>query len=125
MMRPVGPSGPVIEKIAFSASALKFDPGAKFAEVHVFRSAAQGEKTSFTWWTEAGTAAADEDFVPQGHTTAYFSSRNHMTTLFVKLVPNTKRKKPQVFYLNIADASSGAVIGQTSRTAITLLPRGA
>jgi hypothetical protein len=48
-----------------------------------------------------------------------------MTTLFVKLVPNSKRNRPQVFYLNIADASNGAAIGAASRLAITLLPRGA
>jgi serine/threonine protein kinase len=121
----VKPAGPVVEKIGFSASVQQFDPGAKFAEIHVLRSAVRGEKTSFVWWTEAGSAAPDADFQPQGHTTAYFPARNSMTTLFVKLVPNAKRKKPQVFYLNIADAGGGAVIGATSRTAITLLPRGA
>jgi hypothetical protein len=119
------PSGPVVEKIAFSENSLSLDPHAKFAEVHVVRSAAQGDKTSFVWWTEAGSAAPDADFLPQGHTTAYFSARNHMTTLFVKLVPNSKRKKSQVFYLHIAEASNGAAIGPNSRTAITLLPRGA
>jgi hypothetical protein len=119
------PSGPVIEKIAFSEHALNLEPGAKFAEIHVMRSSARGEKTSFVWWTEPGSAASDTDFLPQGHTTAYFSPRNQMTTLFVKLVPNAKRKKSQVFYLNIAEASNGAAIGTTSRTAITLLPRGA
>ena len=118
-------TGPVVEKIAFSESALNLEPGAKFAEIHVMRSEARGDKTSFVWWTEPGSAAADADFVPQQHTTAYFPARNHMTTLFVKLVPNAKRKKSQVFYLNIAEASNGAAIGTTSRAAITLLPRGA
>jgi hypothetical protein len=118
-------TGPVIEKIAFSEGKLNLDPGTKFAEIHVMRSEARGDKTSFVWWTEPGSAAADADFVPQQHTTAYFSPRNHMATLFVKLVPNAKRKKSQVFYLNIAEASNGAAIGTTSRAAITLLPRGA
>jgi eukaryotic-like serine/threonine-protein kinase len=118
-------TGPVVEKIAFSEGALNLEPGAKFAEIHVTRSEARGEKTSFVWWTEPGSAAADADFVAQQHTTAYFPARNHMTTLFVKLVPNAKRKKSQVFYLNIAEASDGAAIGTTSRAAITLLPRGA
>ena len=118
-------TGPVIEKIGFSERALNLEPGAKFAEIHVMRSETRGEKTSFVWWTEPGSAAADADFVPQQHTTAYFSPRNHMATLFVKLVPNAKRKKSQVFYLNIAEASTGAAIGTTSRAAITLLPRGA
>jgi hypothetical protein len=121
----VKPTGPVIEKIAFGEKNMNLDPSAKFAEVHVFRSAAQSDKTNFVWWTEAGSATDIADFLPQGHSTAYFSGKNHMTTLFVKLVPNTKRKKPQVFFLNIAEASDGAAIGATSRTAITLLPRGA
>jgi hypothetical protein len=43
----------------------------------------------------------------------------------VKLVPNAKRKKAQVFYLNIAEASNGSAIGSISRMAITLQPRGA
>jgi hypothetical protein len=119
------PTGPVIEKIAFSENSLNLGASARFAEVHVFRSAAQSEKTSFVWWTEAGSASPDLDFLSQGHTTAYFSAHSRMTTLFVKVVPNPKRKKPQVFYLNIADAGNGAVIGPTSRIAITLLPRGA
>jgi eukaryotic-like serine/threonine-protein kinase len=123
--RVVKATGPVIEKIAFSERALNLEPGAKFAEIHVTRSEAHGDKTSFVWWTEPGSAAADADFVPQQHTTAYFPARNHLTTLFVKLVPNSKRKKSQVFYLNIAEASNGAAIGTTSRAAITLLPRGA
>ena len=121
----VKPSGPLIEKIAFQSGSVNLDPGAKFAEIHVMRSAAHGERASFVWWTEPGSATADADFVPQEHTTAYFSPHNHMTTLFVKLVPNAKRKKSQVFFLNIAEASNGAAIGATSRAAITLLPRGA
>jgi hypothetical protein len=119
---PPKPAGPVIEKIGFSERSMNVDPGAKFAEIHVFRSAAQGAKTSFVWWTEAGSANPDVDFVAQGHTTAYFPAHDHMTTLFVKLVPHSKHKKPRVFYLNLAEASEGAAIGSTSRIAITLLP---
>ena len=122
---PAKPAGPVIEKIAFAEKVLSLDPGAKFAEIHVFRSATKGEKTSFVWWTEAGSASPGTDFVEQGRTTAYFPAHDHMTTLFVKIPANPKRKKPQVFYLNIAQASEGAAIGSTSRLAITLLPRGA
>lgn len=119
---PAKPAGPVIEKIGFSERSLNVDAGARFAEIHVFRSAAQGAKTSFVWWTEAGSANPDVDFVAQGHTTAYFPAHDHMTTLFVKLVPHSKHKKPRVFYLNLAEASEGAAIGSTSRIAITLLP---
>ncbi len=121
----VRPAGPVIEKIAFSEKSLSLDPSAKFAEIHVFRSAAKGEKTSFVWWTEGGSASPGTDFVEQGRTTAYFPAHDHMTTLFVKIPANAKRKKSQVFYLNLGEASDGAAIGSTSRLAITLLPRGA
>jgi hypothetical protein len=113
------------EKIALAESSLTFSSGAKFAEIHVVRTGVRGEKTSFVWWTEAGTAQPDEDFVPQGHTTAYFAPHSQMATLFVKLVPNANRKKPQAFYLNIAEASAGSSIGSTSRMTITLKPRGA
>jgi serine/threonine protein kinase len=113
------------EKIALAENSLNLSSGAKFAEIHVMRTGVRGEKTSFVWWTEPGTAEPDADFVPQGHTTAYFSQHSQTTTLFVKLVPNAKRKKPQVFYLNIAEASNGSSIGSISRMAITLQPRGA
>ena len=119
------PTGPVIEKIAFSEKALSLDASAKFAEIHVFRSAAKGEKTRFVWWTEGGSAIPGNDFVEQGRTSAYFPAHDHMTTLFVKIPANSKRKKPQTFFINLAEASDGAVIGSTSRLAITLLPRGA
>jgi len=119
------PAGPVIEKIAFVEKAVSLGAGAKFAEIHVYRSASISDKTNFVWWTEAGSATPGVDFLPQGHSRVYFSGHNRMTTLFVKLVPNSKRNRPQVFYLNIADASNGAAIGPASRLAITLLPRGA
>ncbi len=113
------------EKIALAESASNFSAGAKFAEIHVMRTGVRGENTSFVWWTEPGTAEPNADFVPQGRTTAYFSPHSATATLFVKLVPNPKRKKAQVFYLNIAEASNGSSIGSISRMAITLLPRGA
>jgi serine/threonine protein kinase len=111
-----------VERIAFATASYDFDHGTKFAEIHVRRSAAQVDKTNFVWWTESGSAVEGNDFVAQGRSTAYFSPGDHLATLFVKLVPTAKRKKPQVFYVVISDPSAGAEISGVPRAAIKLLP---
>jgi tRNA A-37 threonylcarbamoyl transferase component Bud32 len=119
---PSLPKTPQIEKIAFDSTAYTLAHSAKFVEIHVHRSAAQLDKTNFVWWTEAGSAAEGNDFVAQGRTTAYFAPNNHLATLFIKLVPGVKRKKPQVFYVVISEPSTGAAIGDIPRAAVKLLP---
>jgi hypothetical protein len=114
--------GPALEKISFATASYDFDHGAKFAEIHVRRSAAQADKTNFVWWTEPGSAAGGSEFVQQDRATAYFSRGDRLATLFVKLIPNPKRKKAQVFYVVITDPSAGAAIAGIPRAAVKLLP---
>ena len=109
------------EDISIVAGTYRVRPGQNFAEVRVRRSAADGD-SSFTWWTEDSTAKFGVDYIPQGRTTQVFSKGQRFASLFVKVVPNTSRKRSTTFYVAIGQPSGKSSIGRVARTVIALPP---
>jgi serine/threonine protein kinase len=110
------------ERISVESAAYSIRPGGKFAEVRVRRSLGSKDTTSFEWWTEPGTALADTDFAPQPPTTIFFPAGKRAVSVFIKLLPNAARKHTDVFYVVLANPSTGTALGAVSKTAITLHP---
>jgi serine/threonine protein kinase len=121
---PQGAARPIdrTEKISVASASYAIRAGEKFAEIRVYRSTGSKGGTSFDWWTEPGSALAGTDFAPQAPTTIFFPSGVHAVSLFIKLVPNTPRKRAAVFYVVLGNPSTGSALGALSKAAVSLHP---
>ena len=111
---------PLSHPAAISASDYEVRPGERFAEIRVHRSSGLREEVPFVWWTEAASAKPGVDYVPQAKVTQRFPKGKSSTSFFVKLLPKASRIRPEVFYIAIGDAATGASLGQIVHTAVWL-----
>ena len=95
-------------------------PRQDFAEIRIRRSPGSAGDARFNWWTEAASAQPGTDFVPQEPVTRYFASGARTASLFVKVLPNDSRKRPEVFYVDVADLSNGNDPPAIARVAVAL-----
>jgi eukaryotic-like serine/threonine-protein kinase len=110
------------ERIGMLATSYSFRGGEKFAEIRVHRSTGSKATTSFEWWTEPGSALAGTDFAPQAPATVFFPAGVRTVSLFIKLLPNTTRKRTAVFYVLLGNTSSGSALSSASKASISLHP---
>ena len=78
-------------------------------------------ETSFTWWTESGTAKPGADFsavVPQ---LAYLADGKSSVSLSIP-VSSAPHTQPKSFYVVIDQSEGGATLGGRTLTMVTLLP---
>ena len=125
-VRPAAPAPPRAadntEKIGLAAAAYSIRPNQKFVEIRVRRLSGAKGTTSFEWRTEEGSALAGTDFVPQAPTTTFFPAGVRTVSLFIKVIPDASRKRPQEFYVLLGNPSSGAALGKTVKAVVTLHP---
>jgi serine/threonine protein kinase len=95
-------------------------PRQDFAEIRIRRSPGSAGDARFNWWTEAASAQPGTDFVPQEPVTRYFASGTRTASLFVRVLPNDSRKRPEVFYVDVADLSNGSNSPPIARVAVAL-----
>jgi serine/threonine protein kinase len=109
-------------EISLSADTYRVRADEHFVEINVRRSNESRANSSFAWWTEAASARAGSDFVPQPRTTQLFLQGRHSAKLFVRILPNQSRTHTQTFYVRIDAPSNGYSLGPTTRAAILLPP---
>ena len=76
-------------------------------------------ETSFTWWTESGTAKPGADFSPVLPHVQQMQDGESSVVLTVPLI-STVRALPKGFYVGIEEVNGGAQIGARALTQITL-----
>lgn len=78
-------------------------------------------ETSFTWWTESGTAKPGADFSAVAPQLAYLPDGKSTVSLSIPLsiAPHTQSKS---FYVVIDQSEGGAPLGDRTLTMVTLLP---
>ena len=108
-------------KIETAADTVEVLAGQPSAQVSVHRKGNLRGETSFTWWTESGTAKPGADFsavVPQ---LAYFADGKSNVSLSIPLsiAPHAQAKS---FYVVIDHSEGGAALGARTLTMVTLLP---
>jgi serine/threonine protein kinase len=114
------PRLPLSHPAAISASDHEVRPGERFAEIRVHRASGVREEVPFVWWTEAASAKPGVDYVSQAKVMQRFPKGRSSTSFFVKLLPKASRIRPEVFYVAIGDAATGASLGQIVHTAVWL-----
>ncbi len=110
------------ERIGMVATSYSLRGSEKFAEIRVHRSTGSKATTSFEWWTEPASALAGTDFVPQAPATVFFPAGVRTVSLFIKLLPNTARKRTALFYVVLGNTSGGSALSSASKASISLHP---
>ncbi|MEO7208711.1 MAG: protein kinase [Steroidobacteraceae bacterium] len=108
-------------KIELAADTLDVPAGQPSAQVTVHRKGNLRGETSFTWWTESGTAKPGADFsavVPQP---AYVADGKSSVSLSIP-VSNAPHTQSKSFYVVIDQSEGGATLGTRTLTMVTLLP---
>ncbi|HEY2464248.1 MAG TPA: protein kinase [Steroidobacteraceae bacterium] len=108
-------------KIELTADTVDVPAGQASAQVTVHRKGSLRGETSFTWWTESGTAKPGKDFsavVPQLGYVADGKS-NMSLSIPLSIAPHAQ---PKSFYVVIDHSEGGATLGTRTLTMVTLLP---
>jgi serine/threonine protein kinase len=106
-------------RLEMAAGTLDVSPADTAVHVTVRRKGNLHGDTSFTWWTESGTAKPGVDFSPVLPHVAHMQDGEASTVLTVPLIP-TPRGQPKGFYVGIESTEGGAQVGARSLTQITL-----
>jgi serine/threonine protein kinase len=120
---PAAASATGAPKVELTADMVDVPDGQPSAEVTVHRKGNLRGESSFTWWTESGTAKPGTDFsavVPQ---LAYFE--NGKSTVFLSIpLRNIRHTQSKSFYVVIEQSPGGAPLGSRTLTLVTLMPSG-
>ncbi len=109
-------------RIEFGASTIDVPPSEPAALVLVRRGGSAHGESSFSWWTESGTARPGEDFVPVAPHVEHFADGESSLRLTIPLAPGASRRQPRSFYVVLSDPGEGAVLGDRSLAMVTLPP---
>jgi len=114
-------AGTGASRIELAADTVEVGTSEPSAQVTVHRKGNLRGSTSFTWWTESGTAKPGTDFsavVPQ---LAYIGDGKSSVSLSIP-VSNGRHAQPRSFYVVIDQSEGGATLGARTLTMVTLLP---
>lgn len=108
-------------KIELAADTVDVPVGQPSAQISVHRKGSLRGETSFTWWTESGTAKPGADFSAVAPQLAYLPDGKSAVSLSIPLsiAPHTQSKS---FYVVIDQSDGGAPLGARTLTMVTLLP---
>jgi hypothetical protein len=108
-------------RIEMAADTVEVQPGETIVNVVVRRKGNSHGDTSFTWWTESGTAKPGRDFAAAVPRVEHFEdgSRNVILNIPVSATP---RAQPKSFYVVIDRTETGAALGERNLTMVTLQP---
>jgi serine/threonine protein kinase len=112
-------SGP--SRIEMAADSIEVPAAELLAQVSVNRKGNLRGETTFTWWTESGTAKPGIDFTPVVPQLAHVGDGKSSFSVSIPL-SNAPRTRSKSFYVVIDQSEGGAVLGARTLTMITLLP---
>jgi serine/threonine protein kinase len=112
-------SGP--SRIEMAADNIEVPAAELLAQVSVNRKGNLRGETTFTWWTESGTAKPGIDFTPVVPQLAHVGDGKSSFSVSIPL-SNAPRTRSKSFYVVIDQSEGGAVLGARTLTMITLLP---
>jgi hypothetical protein len=104
-----------------AADSIEIPAAELLAQVSVHRKGNLHGETSFTWWTESGTAKPGIDFTPVVPQLANIGDGKSSFSLSIPL-SNAPRTRSKSFYVVIDQSEGGAALGARTLTMITLLP---
>jgi len=122
--QPASPSAGVSSgpsKIEMASDTVEVPAAESLALVSVRRKGNLRGETSFTWWTESGTAKPGIDFSPMVPQLGHIGDGLSSVSLSIPL-SKAPRAQSKSFYVVIDQSEGGAALGARTLTMITLLP---
>jgi len=118
---PVAKAPAGSSKVELAADTVDVPAGQVSAQITVHRKGNLRGETSFTWWTESGTAKPGADFTAVVPQLAYVADGKSNVSLSIPLsvAPHAQAKS---FYVVIDQSEGGATLGARTLTMVTLLP---
>ena len=108
-----------IELAAYSFEVLPGDPA---AHIMIRRSGSLHAETSFSWWTETGTAKPGVDYESVVSHIEYIAAGKNALSLFVPVVTDPRRAQPKNFYVVISDPGPNATLGNRTVAMVSIEP---
>lgn len=108
-------------KVELASDTVDVPTGEPAALVPVHRRGSLRGETTFTWWTESGTAKPGTDFSAMMPQIAHIPDGKANLILSIPL-SNTPHTQAKSFYVVIDQTEGGASLGTRTLTMITLQP---
>jgi serine/threonine protein kinase len=109
-------------RIELAAYSFEVPPGEPAAHVVIRRSGSLRAETSFSWWTETGTAKPGVDYEGVASHVEYISAGKNAVSLLIPVVTDSTRREPKNFYVVISDPSPNTTLGTRTVAMISIEP---
>lgn len=109
-------------RIELAAYSFEVPPGEPAAHIVIRRSGSLHAETSFSWWTETGTAKPGVDYeAVVSHVESIAAGKNALS-LFIPVVADSTRREPKNFYVVISDPSPNTTLGTRTVAMVSIEP---
>ena len=109
-------------RIELAANSFEVLPGDPAAHIVIRRSGSLHADTSFSWWTETGTAKPGVDFEAVVSHVEYIAAGKNAVNLFIPVVADSTRRQAKNFYVVISDPSSNTTLGTRTVAMVSIEP---
>ena len=107
--------------LSFAQDTYTVAPEEGIARLNLKRRGGSKGAISFKWWTVAGSAQPDKDFVAVPPRTEQMAAGQEQIVLFVPVVADTARKGTEYFEVHIDDPEGGARLGDNTQATVILV----
>jgi serine/threonine protein kinase len=109
-------------RIELAAYSFDVPPGEPAAHIVIRRSGSLHAETSFSWWTETGTAKPGVDYEAVASHVESIAAGKNAVSLFIPVVTDSTRRAPKNFYVVISDPSPNTTLGTRTVAMVSIEP---
>lgn len=109
-------------RIELAAYSFEVPPGEPAAHIVIRRSGSLRAETSFSWWTETGTAKPGVDYEAVVSHVESIAAGKNTVNLFIPVVTDSTRREPKNFYVVISDPSPNTTLGTRTVAMVSIEP---
>jgi hypothetical protein len=107
-------------RLEFSAPSYVVPGTEPAARIVIRRNGSTDGDLSFVWWTEEGSAKADEDYASLGRRIERIPSGSDRITVYVPIISTPLRHEITQFYVALGEPGSPHSSGQGTRSVVTI-----
>ena len=111
------------QRISLDRERYVVRPGERQVRIQVRRIGGASGEVSFSWWTRPSGAKCGADYRGRSPTIERFGPGVTTMTLSIPIIPNSRRKHTELFYVSIGHLSQGAAIGSVRSSVVIIMSR--
>jgi serine/threonine protein kinase len=109
-------------RIDLATSSFEVPPGEAAAHIVIRRSGSLRAETSFSWWTETGTAKPGVDYEAVLPHVESIAAGKNAVSLFIPVIADSTRRQPRNFYVVISDPGPNSTLGNRTVAMVSIEP---